>query len=188
MSKQSWMELLQASEVDGSALASSTAATTLLPSHAKLTLPQGFFDAPGKQIRVTLAGRISTLNPTPGNLTLSLQLGPTSAIGAASSGSMALNTTATKTNVAWWAELLATCRAVGGGTNANLMFQWKVYSEAFALATTGVGMIFGPASAPAVGTGFDSTSAQLVDIFGQWSVSSASNSITLHQFCFEALN
>jgi hypothetical protein len=39
-----------------------------------------------------------------------------------------------------------------------------------------------------VGTGFDSTAAQLVDLFATWSVANASNSITCHQFHIEDLN
>lgn len=185
MSLQTWQETLISTQVDGAALTNSTALTSILPGQAKYPLPGQFFNAPGKQIRATLAGRISILNPTPGNLTLELMLG---AVAVANSGSLALNTTAAKTNVAFWAQLIATCRAVGNGTSANVMFQWEIKSEAIALATTGVGVLFGPASAPAVGSGFDSTSAQTVDVQAQWSVASASNSITLHQFCLEALN
>lgn len=185
MSSQYWQELLAVGLVDGSALASSTSATSILPSAAKIALNAGFFDRPGKALRATVHGRISTLNPTPGTLTLDMRLG---AVIAANSGALTVNTTAAKTNVAWMAELIATCRAVGSSTSANLMFQWKVTSEAFAAASTGVGVLFGPASAPAVGTGFDSTAAQTVDIFGTWSVSSASNSIQVHQYLLEALN
>jgi hypothetical protein len=43
-------------------------------------------------------------------------------------------------------------------------------------------------AAPAVGTGFDSTAAQLVDLFATWSVANAANSITCHQFLIEDLN
>lgn len=185
MSLQSWQETRIAAQVDGAQLVSSTAATSLLPGHAKVQLEPQFFSVVGKAIRVSLRGRLSNVNPTPGTLTLDFRLG---SIGVATSPAFALNTTAAKTNVTFWAELLATCRAVGNGTSANLMFQWRVESEAFALATTGVGALFGPASAPAVGSGFDSTAQQTVDLNGQFSVSSASNNITIHQFVLEALN
>lgn len=185
MSKQTWVELLAFAQADGSALASSTTPTSILPSAAKATLIANFFDTPGKALRATVHGRISTLNPTPGTLTLDLRLG---AVIAANGGALALNTTVAKTNVAFIAELIATCRSVGSGTAATLMFQWKLTTEAVALATTGVGLLFGPASSPAVGTGFDSTSAQTIDVFGTWSVNSASNSIQVHQYLLEAMN
>jgi hypothetical protein len=185
MSRQRWQELLAASQIDGSALANSTTPTSLLPGQAKITLPAGFFDAPGIALRATIHGRISLVNPSPGTLTLDMRLG---SVIACNGGAITCNTTAAKTNVSFIAQLVATCRAVGNGTSANLMFQWQLTSEAFAAATTGVGILFGPASAPAVGTGFDSTSAQAIDIFGTWSTASASNSVQVHQYLLEALN
>ena len=184
MSKSSWQELYASAIVDGTALANSTVATSIINPEAKITLPPRFFQI-GTMLRITLSGRITTLNPTPGNLTLDARIG---AVVAMNGNTMALNTTAAKTNVAWMAELIATCRAIGAGTNANLMFQWRFMSEAVALAATGVGALFAPASAPAVGTGFDSTVQNTLDVFGTFSVASASNSIQVHQYAVEALN
>jgi hypothetical protein len=101
----------------------------------------------------------------------------------ATSGAMTLSTSA-KTNVSWYLEWLLTLRAVGGGTAANFMHQGSFTSEA-AGATTVAGeakTILMPASAPAVGTGFDETASQKLDFFGTWSVANASNSILCHQF------
>lgn len=184
MSRQRWQELYSSGEIDGTALASSTTPTSIIPGAAVITLPANFFDI-GTVLRATLTGRMSVLNPTPGNFTIDMRLG---AVVAANGNTMALNSTASKTNVTWWAELIATCRAKGKTTAANLMFQWRFQSEGVALATTGVGTLFAPASAPAVGTGFDSTTQQTVDIFGTFSVSSASNSIQVHQYLLESLN
>ena len=44
-----------------------------------------------------------------------------------------------------------------------------------------------PASAPAVGNGFDSTSAALIDLFATWQTANASNSIQCHQFMLISL-
>lgn len=189
MSLQSWAELLIASSADGAALNTSTTATSLLPTSAKYTLPANFFNAPGKVLRITLAGRLSNANPTPGNFTIDARLGPTSNIVAANGGAMALNAAAANTNVAFWAELLATCRTIGTSTAATLMYQWRAMSQALsALTTAGAVTQFGPASAPAVGTGFDSTIANVLDIFGTFSVSNAANGITIHQYLVESLN
>jgi len=182
-----YVENYGASLVDGAQLVSSTTPTSLLPTGAKVTLPAGYFGSPlgiGRGLRITLLGRMSVLNPTPGNFTLDMRLG---AVVAANGGAMALNTTAGKTNVAFEATLYATCRAVGSGTSANLMFQWRMHSEAIALAATGVGDLFAPASVPAVGTGFDSTAAQTIDVFGTFSISNAANNITVHQYWLELL-
>jgi hypothetical protein len=45
-----------------------------------------------------------------------------------------------------------------------------------------------PASAPAVGSGFDYNATQQLDLFGTWSIANAGNSIQCHQFILEALN
>jgi hypothetical protein len=44
-----------------------------------------------------------------------------------------------------------------------------------------------PATAPVVGTGFDSTVTNVVDLFGTWSLSNA-NSIQVHKFTLTSLN
>lgn len=184
MSSQSWEEALIAAPVDGSPLSNSTAATSLLPGAAKLTLPANFF-AEGKVIKVTAVGRISNIVTTPGNLTLDLRLG---SIVVFNGGAVALNATA-KTNVGWKFEALLTCRAIGSGTAANLMGQGTLESESISGAAAGFMQKASlPASAPVVGNGFDSSAAQVVDLFGTFSVANAGNSITLHQFVLESLN
>lgn len=193
MGLQTFQELLINANVDGAALANSSSATSLLggtgtgASHAKLTIPANYFYV-GRVLRVTAAGRISTLATTPGTLTLDLRLG---GVIVANGGAMTLNTTA-KTNVAWLLEWILTCRAIGSGTVANFMHQGKFTSEAVigspAPTAGGSGVLLLPASAPAVGTGFDSTAAGTFDLFGTWQTANAANSIQLHQYLLEALN
>jgi hypothetical protein len=104
---------------------------------------------------------------------------------------MALNIVA-KTNVPWILEWIMTCRAIGSGTTSNLMHQGAWTSEAVIgsplPSAGGAGTHLLPNAAPAVGTGFDSTAAQTVDLFGTWSVANAANSIQVHQYKIEALN
>ena len=178
--QQGYLAAAIASKVDGTALTNSTTATSLLPLGAKWTFPTEWFAAPGCAILVMATGRISTVVTTPGTLTLDLRLG---SVVIATSGTMVLSTTA-KTNVTWSAWWLLTLRATGGGTAANFMHTDAFTSEA-AGATTVAGeakTILMPQSAPAVGTGFDETAAQQLDMFGTWSVANASNSIQVHQF------
>ena len=120
----------------------------------------------------------------------SIRLG-TGPVVAATSDALALNVVA-KTNVAWDLDWLLTCRAIGGGTSANFMHNGSFKSEAVIgsplPSVGGIGELPLVASAPAVGTGFDSTAAQKWDFFGNWSVANAANSILLHQFHIEDLN
>ena len=191
MSVNSWQETIINATVDGAALSNSTTPTSILggagtgASQAKVTLPANYFQV-GKMLRVTSTGRISTLVTSPGTLTLDIRFG---AVVVANGGTMVLSTTA-KTNVSWYMQWLLTCRAIGSGTTANMMHTGFWQSEA-AGATTVAGLantILLPQSAPAVGTGFDSTASQTVDLFGTWSALSASNSIQVHQYMIESLN
>lgn len=176
-------------QLDGAALTASTTATSLLPGQSKPTLPAQFFDRVGKMIKVTARGRISNIVTTPGTITLDIRLG---SVIVATSQALQLNAVA-KTNVTFSLEWLLTARAVGASTTANLMHTAVFTSEAVvgagtgAAGSTGNGVLLIPASAPAVGTGFDSTAAQVLDLFGTFSLNNA-NSIQVHQFLVEDLN
>lgn len=184
MSMQTWGETLISAQSDGTALTNSTTATSILPAAAKFTIPANYF-AIGRVLRLNAWGRISNVVTTPGNLTLDVRFGSTVVFNG---GAMALNTTA-KTNVAWRAIVMLTCRSIGSGTSATLLGQGDWCSESATGSAAGVANdILMPASAPAVGTGFDSTASQTVDLFATFSVASASNSVQLHQYSLEAMN
>jgi hypothetical protein len=187
VSQQTWEELLASAPIDGAALANTVTPTSILPAAAKITLPANSL-RPGSMLRVRASGRISNIITTPGTLTLDIRFG---AIVVANGGAMALNTVA-KTNVPWMLEWLLTVRAIGSGTTANLIHQGLWTSEAVvgsSLPDAGsAGSAMLPNAAPAVGNGFDSTTAQLVDLFATWSIANAGNSLQLHQFGLEAMN
>lgn len=192
MPSQGWAQILDPGpmQVDGAALANSTTATSLLHATAKVGLYSNFFRV-GKRIAVVAAGRISNIVTTPGTLTLDLRMGPTSNIIVASGGAMSLNVVA-KTNVPWLLYWELTCRAIGNGTNANLMHQGEWTSESVigsgVPTAGGAGTHMLPNAAPAVGTGFDSTVSMIADLFATWSIANAGNSITCHQFHINELN
>lgn len=192
MSMQTWMESLIAAQADGSAVANTTTATSLLPAAATLALPSNFFAYIGKSMKVTAKGRISTVVTTPGTLTLDIRLGTlASPIVVFNGGAMALNVTA-QTNATWEFECELTARALGASTSANLMGTGKFCSRALigspAVASGSPGVALLPDTAPAVGTGFDSTVTNILQMFATWSVANASNSIQLHQFRVESVN
>jgi len=187
MSNNSWVETIGFDVGDGTALTASTTPTSILSASSKFTLPANFFNFIGKRIRVRAAGRISTVVTTPGTLTLDFRLG---SVVAFTSGAMALNIVA-KTNVSWIFEAELEARAVGASTTAALLGIGRWMSEAVIgsplPSAGGSGVLLLPASAPANGTGFDSTAAQQVDMYGTWSISNA-NSIQVHQFSLESMN
>lgn len=183
MSLQSWQETLISAQIDGTAV-TGTAAATLLPAAAKVTLPPGFFSI-GKVVRVTALGRISNIVTTPGTLTIDIRTTPGPII-VFNGGATSLNVVA-KTNVSWKFEALLTCRAIGASTTANLMGEGVLTSESVVGAAAGTALqALLPATAPAVGTGFDSTVSMVVDMFATFSLTG--NSIQVHQYILEALN
>jgi hypothetical protein len=184
---QSWVESLVAQQVDGTALASSTTATSIIAAAAKFTL-QPSFPLIGRTLRFRLTGRISTLVTAPGTMTFEIKAGSTVIW---TSGAITLNITA-KVNVSWILDVDLTCRAIGNGTSTTFIGVGRFSSEAVigsvVPATGGSGVLLLPASAPAVGTGIDSTVTNQIDVFGTWSVNSASNSIQVHTYTLEAMN
>lgn len=191
MSLQTWQETLVTAQTDGTALNTSTTPTTILPAAARYTLPANYMYV-GRQFRIHAAGRLSNIVTTPGTLTLDVRMGPSSNIVVFNGGAMQLSTTA-HTNVPWWFEATLTCRAIGASTNANLMGQARMTSQALSLtavadSTTTPATLMAPNTAPAVGTGFDSTVAMVVDLYATFSINNVGNSIQLHQYSLEALN
>jgi hypothetical protein len=150
-----------------------------------MTIPANYLDKIGKRLRVEASGRISTVVTSPGTLTFEFRLGPTSNIIVATSPAFALNAVA-KTNVTWRLYWDFVLRAIGASTSANLMHTGEWVSEAVIgspLPTVGgAGSLLIPGSAPAVGTGFDSTVANVADLQAKWGTQNAANSIQLHTF------
>lgn len=182
MPNQPWAQALITAQGDGSALASSTAATSILPAAAKYTLPANFL-AVGTALRVTARGRISTTTGPP-TITFDVRFGAVVVFNGA-----AVTTVASLTNQTWELVVDLHCRAIGASTSANFMGIGRLTSPIVVGSSGGdARSAMLPSSAAAVGTGFDSTAAQQVDLFATWSASSASNSVTLHQFMLESLN
>lgn len=169
-------KLLAFAYTDGPAL-TAAAAASCLPTYALPTLPAGFF-ALGRQLRITAAGRLSSVVTTPGTARWDIRLGGTVVFDT---GAQALNPAA-QTNVPWWLEILLTCRAVGSGTLANLMGVANLTTPDLASGTA----VVLPSSAPAVGGGFNSAAALALDMFFTQTV--ATGSMTLHQFAVEQMD
>jgi hypothetical protein len=185
---QTWGETLAALHVDGAALSNTTTATSLFGTSvaaaaAKYTLPANYMGI-GRQLLVKAEGRFSNVVTTPGNFTFDLRFGSTVVWNG---GAVAVSTTA-HTNVSFDLEVLLTCRAIGSGTVATLLGVGKWTTEGLSATANIAAVAMLPLTAPAVGTGFDSSAAQTVDLFGTWSVASASNSIQVHEYALIGLN
>jgi len=190
MSLQTWQETLVTLQTDGTALGNTITATSLFgattvaAAQGRFTLPANFFTV-GRTIRVTAKGRISNIVTTPGTFTPSIRFG---AVTVFTGGAVPLNIVA-KTNVSFILDAMLTCRTIGGGTTATVLGIGQLTSESVLSSAAGVAnTCLLPASAPAAGTGFDSTTTNQVDIFGAWSIANAGNTITLHSYMLESMN
>lgn len=178
--------------VAGAALSASTVRTSILDASARDTFPAGFWEV-GKQVLITASGIMSNVVTTPGTLTLDVDfLNPTPAhVIVQTSQALGLNVVA-KTNVGWFYQMLLTCRSVGSGTSATLIGQGMFTSESVVgsplPSAGGSGTLSIPASAAAVGNGFDSTVAQTLDFFATFSVNTAGTAIQCLQFNYQTLN
>ena len=174
------VQLLMSSQVAGAALASSTSATSILPAHAKLTLPTNYFNDIGRPLIVHAQWKLSNIVTTPGTLILDIRLGGTVVFNGAA---MQMSTTA-HTDVPWWWEVEMTLRAVG--SSANFMGASKFTCQAINISgadtTTSHPVLMAPNTVPTVGTSFDATALMQLDLFAKFSVSDAANAITLEQY------
>ena len=187
MGLQTWQETVVTATADGPTITALGAASAI-HTGARITLPNNFWSI-GKMMKLTAAGRISCAVTTPGTARWDVRTGPTGAIIAFDGGALNLNVVA-KTTVPFFLEIILTCRAIGSGTLANLMGIGRFVSEAVIgspLPSVGAnGSLIMPVGTPAVGAGFDSTAANVIDLFFTQTV--ATGSLTVHQYSVEILN
>jgi hypothetical protein len=163
----------------GPTLASFTTSASLLNPQAKIVLPAGFFSYIGQKLLIRAQGQLgSTGTPT---FTIAVLFGATTIF---TGGAMNVVTGGT-TTLPFWLEIDLTCRIVG--SSAQLMGQGRITGQSLSLtsvavSTTTPATLLLPNTAPALGTAFDATTTNAVDLQAACSVSNAANAITLHQY------
>jgi hypothetical protein len=190
MSDQGFVEhLVPNPGVAGTSFASFTTAKTVIPPVDLITLPANYFRI-GKALRVRVRGALSNIVTTPGTITFQVMIG---AVVAWTSGAIQMNATA-HTALPFTLDLDLICRAIGSGTSANTIGVGTLSGVMFtktAGQTDGANTettIQVPVTAPAVGTGFDSTVANIMDFFVGFSISNAGNAIKIEMYSVESLN
>ena len=181
-----YQETIAASTGNSTALTNTVTPGSILIATSKPVLAAQFFGFSGKKLRVTVRGRISSLASA--ILTLDCRLGSTVVFNG---GAMTLNATA-QTNATFKLTFDLDAVTVGSGATATLLGSGEFISRAVvgsaAAGVGGAGTLLLPDTAPAVGTGFDSTTPQTLDVFGTWNTASASNSIQGHISFVESPN
>jgi len=183
MALETYVQSLTTQHGAGTAMNTYTTAKSVINAQALYTLPANFWTV-GRFLDIQVEAALSNIVTTPGTITFQVMMGT---IVVLTSGALQLNATA-HTLLPISIDARLTCRAVGAGTSANLMGQMWVRGIQPTLTATQVdavnvsGVFAGPATAPAVGTGFNSTIANVLDFWVGFSISNAGNGITIHQY------
>jgi hypothetical protein len=184
MADQNWfVPLFDTGGVSGAAVASTTTATSVLPtaSVGAGTIGAGYFNKLGKRLRFKCLAQISWTSAAV-NFTMTILFGATTVF---TTGAIAMLTGTARTNQTLKYEIELTLRAMGSA--ANLM--GVAHFDCCDASTFAVLMPAAiPATAPAVGSNFDARAAQQIDHQITWGTSSASNSFTLIDFVCEGTN
>lgn len=190
MASQSWGQLIARIPAAGTLYNTYTIAKSMLTSTALTeasagftTLPPGFFIR-GGYVEIDVHAGISNRVTGPDTFTINVVV---AGVIAFTTGAINLTTTAHTTIPAVFRFML-TCRAEGASTQSNLMGQCVAQGQMIAMAASladgaaNTGWAMAPNTAPAVGTGFDSTAADSLDFHVAQSVSNAGNGFQLQQY------
>lgn len=189
MSIQTWQETIASMTSVGPTKNTWTTAATVINPQALVSLPPNYL-YPGKQLRITVVGGLSNVITAQPTFTFQVMLG---AVIAWTSGAVTTNAAA-HTLLPFKLVIDLRCDTVGSGTTAKLIGVGTLTGRQFLISGTGVDSVSGdttlmvPATAPAVGTGFDASIANVLDFFAACSVSNAGNGITIYEYYVEALN
>lgn len=189
MAQVIYQDTLVSQQAAGTLFTTYTTAKSVINPQALCVVPAGYFYI-GKKIRICSKGGISNIVTTPGLMNFQIKIG--SAV-AFDTGNIQLNATA-HTTLPYWLEIELLCRSVGSGTNATAMGLAQVTGRMFTLTAgqtdnaQGMQTILAPATAMAVGAGFDSTIANVIDMWAGFTISNAGNGIQVQTYCIEALN
>lgn len=190
MASQSWGQMIATIPKQGTLYNTYTTAQSMLTTATAteaasgfITLPPGFFQR-GSVIEIDFQAGISNRVTGPDTFTVQVMVG---AVIAYTSGLINLTTTA-HTTIPAVGKIRLTCDSVGNGTQCKLRGQGTYWGQMIAMAASladgvaNTGWAMGPNTAPALGTGFDSTVAQTLDFFVAQSVSNAGNGFQLNQY------
>lgn len=189
MSLQTWTELISRQKAAGTLFNTYTTAKSVINPTALVTLPPNYLEI-GKILRIRVQGGISNIVTSQPTFTFQVMLGT---IVVWTSGAI-LTTTTAHTLIPFDLEVILRVDSEGSGTAAKFLAQGKltgimfVISGAVADPTGTMATLMVPNTAPAVGTGFDSTIANILDFWTGISVSNAANGIQVYNYLVEALN
>lgn len=191
MPTQGWNQALVTQRNAATLFNTYTTAKTVLNQQDLYGFYANYFQL-GSKLRIRGVAAVSNIVTTPGTLTLQVMLG---SIVVFTTGAMQLNATA-HTLLPLFFNIELTCQLTNttvGGAVAKFMGQ-SVCHGVMLTSTAGqtdgansMTTLLAPATAPALGTAFDSTISQVLDFWAGFSISNSGNGIQMAQYEVEAL-
>lgn len=190
MPSQGWDQTIVTQRTAGTLFNTYTTAKTVINQQDLYGFYPNYFQL-GSKLQIDVAGAISNIVTTPGTVTFQVMLG---SVVAWSSGAVQLNATA-HTTLPFTLSVGLTCQLTNtsvGGAVAKLMGLGRLSGVMFTLTAAQVdavntpGTFLVPATAPALGTAFDSTVSQTLDFWVGFSINNAGNGVRVDQYDVQA--
>lgn len=186
--------LLSSQRAAGALFNTYTAAKSVINPQAITPIPPKLLNL-GDILRVRVRGGLSNIVTAQPTFTFQHMIGPVqpAAIIAATTQAILTNTAA-HVLIPFFYEMELRVDSDGNGTNAKFLPMGSIEGIQFVISgavgdpTAGVAKILCPATAPAVGTGFDLTVLNYLDFFCGISVSQATNGIQIYHYTVELLS
>lgn len=187
MGQNNWVETLDSITSDGTQISNTTSETIICPD---FSIPAYYMSA-GKTIEIYASGVSSNVVTTPGTLTMRCRWGGVAGTLLAATGAQGLDTTA-RTNAAWAMYLQIVCRS-SGATGTFLTSGWfGAYNILSSTATNLLPALMGSAGAPSASANaavtVDTTTAKLLSLTAQFSVSTSPTNLTCQQRILKVIN
>jgi hypothetical protein len=177
---QGWTEPLHVLTADGTQISNSTSETIVCPD---FNIPAYYLSA-GRTFRLWAWGVMSNVITTPGTLTMRVRWGGVAGTTLLASAAQGLDTTA-RTNSLWLLQAMLVCRSDGStGTmcSGGIFFGNVLSTTAANLLPALLGQAGNPlagGTAAANSVAIDTTTAKLLSITGQFSVSTSPTNLNL---------
>lgn len=187
MGANNWVETLDSIVADGTQISNSTSETIICPD---FSIP-AYYMVPGRTLMLDAWGVCSNVITTPGTLIYRVRWGGVAGTVLLASAALGLDTTA-RTNALWRLRATIACRTAGAtGTfmSGGAVDQYNVLSSTAANLLPGLlGSAGAPSASGNAAVTVDTTTAKLLSITAQFSVSTSPTNLTCQGRVIQVIN
>jgi hypothetical protein len=186
MGANNWVETLDSITADGTQISNSTSETIICPD---FSIP-AYYMVPGRTLEISASGVMSNVVTTPGTLTMRARWGGVAGTLLCATAALALDTTA-RTNSAWRMVVNVVLRSAGAtGTAMSEGIFWNntLSSTAANLLPALMGSAGAPLASANAAVTIDTTTAKLLSLTAQFSVSTSPTNLTCQTRIIKVIN